>query len=54
MTMTRFGSTEMIATYMYKKSFLYLDIGYASALAVLLFMLLISFSALRLRSLRED
>ena len=48
------NSTEMIATYMYKKSFLYLDIGYAAALGVMLFTLLLSFTALRLRRLEEE
>ena len=48
------NSTEMIATYMYKKSFLYLDIGYASALAVVLFLALLSFTGLRLKALEEE
>lgn len=48
------NSTEMIATYMYKKSFLYLDIGYAAALGVMLFAMLLSFTALRLRRLEEE
>lgn len=48
------NSTEMIATYMYKKSFLYLDIGYAAALGVMLFAVLLSFTALRLRRLEEE
>jgi multiple sugar transport system permease protein len=48
------NSTEMIATYMYKKSFLYLDIGYASALAVVLFMALLSFTSLRLKAMEEE
>jgi multiple sugar transport system permease protein len=48
------NSTEMIATYMYKKSFLYLDIGYASALAVVLFLALLSFTGLRLKAMEEE
>lgn len=48
------NSTEMIATYMYKKSFLYLDIGYAAALGVMLFVVLLGFTALRLRALEEE
>ena len=48
------NSTEMIATYMYKKSFLYLDIGYAAALGVTLFLVLLSFTAARLRALEEE
>ncbi|HTB35294.1 MAG TPA: sugar ABC transporter permease [bacterium] len=48
------NSTEMVATYMYKRSFLYLDIGYAAALGVMLFMALLGFSAARLRALEEE
>ena len=48
------NSTEMVATYMYKKSFLYLDIGYASALAVVLFLALLSFTGLRLKAMEEE
>ena len=48
------NSTEMVATYMYKRSFLYLDIGYAAALGVLLFIALLGFSAARLKALEEE
>ena len=48
------GSTEVITTYMYKKSFLYLDIGYASAMAVILFMVLVGFTAVRMRRIEEE
>jgi multiple sugar transport system permease protein len=48
------NSTEMVATYMYKRSFLYLDIGYAAALGVMLFTALLGFSAARLRALEEE
>jgi multiple sugar transport system permease protein len=48
------NSTEMVATYMYKRSFLYLDIGYAAALGVMLFTALLAFSAARLRALEEE
>lgn len=48
------NSTEMIATYMYKKSFLYLDLGYAAALAVMLFLFLVSFTSLRRRAAGEE
>lgn len=48
------NSTEVIATYMYKRSFLYLDIGYAATLGVMLFVVLLSFTALRLRKLEEE
>lgn len=47
------NSTEMIATYMYKRSFLYLDIGYAAALGVMLFMALLGFTAARLHAMEE-
>jgi multiple sugar transport system permease protein len=48
------GSTEMIVPYLYKRSFLYLDLGYASAMAVLLFAFLFTFTAARLRRLEEE
>lgn len=48
------ASTEVIATYLYKKSFLYLDIGYASALAVMLFLALLSFTSLRMKTIERE
>jgi multiple sugar transport system permease protein len=48
------NATEMVATYMYKRSFLYLDIGYAAALGVMLFVALLGFSAARLKALEEE
>jgi multiple sugar transport system permease protein len=48
------ASTEVIATYLYKKSFLYLDIGYASALAVMLFVVLLSFTSLRMKTIEQE
>lgn len=42
------GSSEVIATYMYKKAFLYMDIGYASGVAVLFLFLLVSITLLRM------
>jgi multiple sugar transport system permease protein len=48
------NATEMVATYMYKRSFLYLDIGYAAALGVMLFVALMGFSSARLKSLQEE
>jgi multiple sugar transport system permease protein len=48
------ASTEVIATYLYKKSFLYLDIGYASALAVMLFVILLSFTSLRMKTIEQE
>ena len=43
-----------MVTYLYRRSFLYLDFGYASAMAVLLFALLAAFTAARLRRIEED
>jgi ABC-type sugar transport system permease subunit len=42
------GSSEVIATYMYKKAFLYMDIGYASGVAVFFLFLLVSITLLRM------
>ena len=47
-------ATETVVTYLYRRSFLYLDFGYASAMAVLLFALLAAFTAARLRRIEED
>ena len=44
-------ATEVIATYIYKQAFFYMDIGYASALSVLLLLMLLSITTLRLRRL---
>ncbi|HDQ26755.1 MAG TPA: sugar ABC transporter permease [bacterium] len=43
------GSSEVIATYIYKKAFLYMDIGYASGVAVFFLLLLVSFSLVKLK-----
>ena len=48
------NATEVLATLIYKKSFLYLDIGYASAVSVLLFSFLLSFTVLRLKTIEEE
>jgi|GEM_PF-92412 ABC-type sugar transport system permease subunit len=42
------GSSEVIATYMYKKAFLYMDIGYASGVAVFFLFLLVTITLLRM------
>jgi multiple sugar transport system permease protein len=47
-------ATETVVTYLYRKSFLYLDLGYASAMAVMLFALLAAFTAARLRRIEEE
>lgn len=48
------ASTEVVATYLYKKSFLYLDIGYASALSVMLFLTLVAFTSARRRTIEQE
>lgn len=45
------GASEVIATYIYKKAFLYMDIGYASGVAVFFLILLISITLLRMNTL---
>jgi len=45
------GASEVIATYIYKKAFLYMDIGYASGVAVFFLMILISITLLRMNTL---
>ncbi|HRU39553.1 MAG TPA: sugar ABC transporter permease, partial [Candidatus Goldiibacteriota bacterium] len=47
------GSSEVIATYMYKKAFLYMDIGYASGVAVFFLMILVSFTLFRMNVLHR-
>ena len=42
------GSSEVIATYMYKKAFLYMDIGYASGVAVFFLFILVSITLFRM------
>jgi multiple sugar transport system permease protein len=47
-------ATDTVVTYLYRESFLYLDLGYASAMAVLLFALLAAFTVARLRRIEEE
>jgi len=47
-------ATETVVTYLYRRSFIYLDLGYASAMAVLLFALLAAFTVARLRRIEEE
>jgi len=42
------GSSEMVATYIYKKAFLYMDIGYACAMALVFLFILISITLARM------
>ncbi len=42
------GGSEVIATYMYKKAFLYMDIGYASGVAVFFLFILVSITLFRM------
>ncbi len=41
------GSSEVMASYIYKKAFLYMDIGYASGVAVFFLFILVSITLLR-------
>ncbi|MBN1594852.1 ABC transporter permease subunit [candidate division FCPU426 bacterium] len=48
------NSTEMIATYIYKQAFFYMDIGYASALSMIMLLMLMVITVLRLRRLDPE
>jgi len=48
------NATEVIATYIYKQAFFYMDIGYASALSILLLMMLLVITTFRLRRLDPE
>ena len=48
------NATEVIATYIYKQAFFYMDIGYASALSIILLLLLLTMTVLRLRRLEPE
>lgn len=41
------GASEVISTYMYKKAFLYMDIGYAAGVALFFLFLLVSITLIR-------
>ena len=45
------GSSEVIASYIYKKAFLYMDIGYASGVAVFFLLVLVSITLFRMNVL---
>ena len=47
------GASEVIATYIYKKAFLYMDIGYASGVAVFFLFILVSVTLLRMNLLHR-
>jgi multiple sugar transport system permease protein len=47
------GSSEVIATYIYKKAFLYMDIGYASGVAVFFLLILMTVTLLRMNILHK-
>ena len=54
--MTRGGpmhATEVIGTYIYKTAFGAMDLGYASAMAMLMFAVLLLFSMVRLLQVRQ-
>ena len=46
-------STEVIGTYIYKTAFGAMDLGYASAMAMLMFGVLLVFSIIRLYQLKQ-
>jgi multiple sugar transport system permease protein len=48
------NSTEVIATYIYKQAFFYMDIGYASALSFMLLLMLLVITVFRLRRLGPE
>jgi len=47
-------ATEVITSYIYKQAFFYMDIGYASALSMILLMLLLVITSFRLRRLGPE
>ncbi|WP_297601227.1 carbohydrate ABC transporter permease [Microcella sp.] len=47
------GRTQVLLTYMYQQAFEYLDFGYGSAIAVLLTLVVFSFSVVQLRGFRS-
>jgi multiple sugar transport system permease protein len=47
------GASEVIASYIYKKAFLYMDIGYASGVAVFFLFILMSITLLRMNVLNK-
>lgn len=48
------NSTEVIATYIYRQAFFYMDIGYATALSMLLLFMLLIITLFRLRRLEPE
>ncbi|MEW6517547.1 MAG: ABC transporter permease subunit [candidate division FCPU426 bacterium] len=48
------NSTEVIATYIYRQAFFYMDIGYAAALSMLLLLMLLLITLFRLRRLEPE
>ena len=54
--MTRGGadhSSQVLATYLYQQGFKFNNVGYSSAIAVILFLIVLSFSILQLRITKE-
>lgn len=47
------GTTEVLLTYMYRQAFDYLDFGYASALAVIVTLIVFALSSVQLRLFRD-
>ena len=57
MVMTRGGpakSTEVAVLYIYQQSFDFLNMGYASALSVVLFLILLVFSFVQMKFMMKD
>jgi ABC-type sugar transport system permease subunit len=46
--------TESIVMYLYQQGFVYFDLGYASAIAWVLFLIILAVSAVQLRVLRVN
>jgi ABC-type sugar transport system permease subunit len=47
-------ATEVTALYIYQQAFQYLNLGYGSAVAFVLFIVILSFSLIQFRLLRTD
>jgi multiple sugar transport system permease protein len=48
------NSTEVIATYIYKQAFFYMDLGYASALSMLMLFMLLIITIFRIRRMNPE
>ena len=48
------GATRVLTLYVYQNAFLYLRMGWASTVALLLFVILVAMTLIQLRIFRED